>query len=166
LEVFGESQRADLRGDNNPYDDASSAGIPSEEYPYVKVQYGPLLDRANGFEFAPNPIESDKVIIDAAKQQAKNELRKHLEETTEGSLQLRGEPHIAPHDYIVTLPVCEDTYTNVEAEPVEFEVNAVKHERTATEQYTTELGVSIQVVDSKINVIESEYRKVGADGSE
>ena len=166
LEVFGESQRVDLRGDNNPYDDASSSGVPSEEYPYVKVQYGPLLDRAKGFEFSPNPIESDKVVIDAAEQQAKNELRKHLEETTEGSLQLRGEPHIAPHDYIVTLPVCEDTYRNVEAEPVEFEVNAVKHERTATEQYTTELGVSIQVVDSKINVVESEYRKVGGNGSE
>jgi len=164
LEVFGETRRVGLK-DNNPYNNAASTGTLAEEYPYVKVQYTPLLDRGNGYELSVNRIESDKTTISATEQEAKKQLRKHLEETTEGSLQLRGEPHIEPHDYIVTLPVCEDTYTNVDASPIEFEVNAVKHKRSATEQYTTTLGVSIQVVDSNVEVVKSKYKRIGEDGS-
>lgn len=136
----------------------SSPGIYTEEYPWVKVTYQPLIERAGGYEYSSEPIESDKVYLQQAEEQAKKEFRKHIAEQTEGSIQLQGEPAIMPYDYLVATTVCNDTYPNVEVEPITWEVNGVKHIRKADDVYKTELAVSLAIEDRNITV-ESEYRK-------
>lgn len=155
LYLYGESVPVSERYPEQ--NNAASPGMYSEKFPWVKVTYAPLLERAGGYEYTAQPIESDKVTLDQAEQQAKKEFRHHVAEQTEGSLQLRGEPHIMPYDYLVTVPTCNDTYTNANATPMTWEVNGVKHTRKAGEPYTTELGVSVSVDESLLNV-ESEYR--------
>jgi hypothetical protein len=137
---------------------AASPGVYTEEYPFVKVQYPPLLDRAGGYEYSAQPVESDKVYLEEAKNQAVREFRKHIAEQSEGSMELIGDPHIMPFDYLVTVPTCNDTFRNANAPPMTWEVNGVKHSRMAGERYTTELGVSLTVDDSQLNVT-AEYRE-------
>lgn len=138
--------------------EAASAGALTEEYPFVKVEYEPLLERSGGYEYSAQPIESDQVYLEEARGEALKEFRRHLAEQTEGTMELRGEPHIMPYDYIVTEPVCNDIYTNANATPIEWEVNGVKHTRKAGERYTTELGVSITVEERFLNTT-AEYRE-------
>jgi hypothetical protein len=140
------------------YGAAGAAGAYTEEYPYIELTYGPLLDRAGGYEYSAPPIESDKIYLDQAKKQAIEEFRKHLSEETEGTITLKGEPHIVPYDYIRTIPACNDTFPNAEAQPITYEVNSVKHTRSAGERCTTELGVSITFSESDLDVT-AEYRK-------
>lgn len=157
LLLFGESET--LR-ERYPFQFGSSSApaAMTSTYPWIKVQYKPLLERADGYEYSSTPIESDKSYLKQATEQARGEFRKHISEQTEGSMELRGEPHIMPFDYIVTVPTCNDTYRNANADPITWEVNGVKHIRRAGEQYKTELGVSIAVLDEHITV-ESEYRE-------
>jgi hypothetical protein len=161
LELYGEGttirERYSLFDELN-LSQASAVGAYTEEYPYVKVQYEPLIERANGFEYGTQPVESDKVFLNTAESAAIKEFRNHLAEETEGSIRIRGEPYIMPYDYIVSLPVCNETYENVNADPIEWEVNGVHHKRHVGEPYTTDLTVSIAVEDRHINVA-SEYRE-------
>lgn len=138
------------------YSESSSAAAYTEEYPKVTVQYEPLLKRANGYEYSTQPVETEHMYLDRAENAAIKEFRQHLAEATEGSITLKGEPYLLPFDYVVTMPVCNETYKNVDAEPIEWEVNGVHHKRHVGEQYTTELTVSIAIEDRLINV-ESEY---------
>ena len=161
LELYGEGttfrERYSIFGLND-FSEASSVGAYTEEYPFVKVQYTPLLERASGYEYTAQPIESDNIFLDRAENAAIKEFRKHLAEETEGSITIKGEPYILPFDYIVSTPVCNETYENVNAQPIEWEVNGVHHKRHVGEQYSTDLTVSIAVEDRLINV-ESEYRE-------
>jgi hypothetical protein len=139
-------------------DAVASPALYTEKFPWVKVTYEPLIDRAGGYKYSAQPIESDKIFIRAAKSQARKEFRKHLAEETEGSLEIQGEPHLMPYDYLVTQPTCNDTYINANAEPITYEVNGVKHVRKAGEKYTTEVGVSLSIEERLINV-EAEYKE-------
>jgi hypothetical protein len=155
LYLYGESTTLHERyGD----DGIASPSLYTEEFPWVKVTYEPLVSRAGGYEYSSQPIESDKIFLDEAKSQARKEFRKHLAEQTEGSMELRGEPHLMPYDYLVTQPTCNDTYINANAEPMTWEVNGVKHVRKAGERYTTEVGVSLTVEERLLNV-EGEYKE-------
>lgn len=157
LHLYGEGQANVLRN----RDDWETAASPSEwttEFPYVKVTYPPLVKRAGGYEYSAPTVESDKMYLPQAEQQAVKEFRKHLSEATEGSIEIRGEPHILPFDYIRTIPTCNDTYENANAVPITYEVNSVRHVRSAEQPYTTELGVSLVFDESKLE-IESEYRE-------
>lgn len=140
------------------YGSAASAGAYTEQYPWVKLTYQPLLDRAGGYEYSAPPVESDKIYLDQAKKQAIEEFRKHLAEESEGEISLKGEPHIAPYDYLRTIPACNDTFPNANVSPITYEVNAVKHTRNAGERYTTDVRCSIVFSESDLSV-ESEYQE-------
>lgn len=129
----------------------------TSRFPYVKLTYPPLVERAGGYEYAASSVESDAEDLSKAKQEAVNEFRKHLEEETEGSMTIKGEPFVLPYDYISTYPVCNELYTHLDTLPITYEINAVKHSRSANERYTTELGVSLVFDESLLN-IEAEYR--------
>lgn len=140
------------------FKDAAGPGGFTEQFPYVKLTYQPLLDRAGGYEYSSQPVESDKIYLNEAEKQARKEFRNHLAEETEGSMEIRGEPHIMPYDYIYTMPTCNDTYLNANAEPITWEVNGVKHTREAGKPFTTELGVSLAVEEFNIET-DAEYRE-------
>jgi hypothetical protein len=155
ITVYGESTRsikrlADFDGSHSP--------IPrTESYPFVKVTYPPLVDRANG-EYGPPAKETDDLTIAQARATAVNEFRQHLEEATEGEIILKGEPHILPWDHIIAVPICNDIYVDVDARPIRYEVNEVHHERHAGEHYTTNLSVSLSYDENALE-IEGEMRE-------
>jgi hypothetical protein len=157
LIVRGESKPSERN--NNPYRGAASTSPHTQEYPFVKVRYEPLYKRAGEYEYLPSDIEGTKTTLDATEDEAVNEMRKHLEDSTEGSLELRGEPHMEPYDYVTTIPVCQDTYPNTEAAPITWEINAVKHIHGGNRQYTCELGLSIAVQDDKITTVDKKYKE-------
>lgn len=148
---------AELFQETTEYAEAASSSGYTEEYPYAKAVYDPLLDRAGGYEYGPPPVNSDAVYLKQAENQAISELKKHLQESTEGSIEVYGQPYIMPNDIIRTIPVCEETYPNVTAEPIAYEVNEVRHKRSAGNRYTTELGVSFTFLESEVTIT-SEYR--------
>lgn len=166
LELMGESRTFRERygraggtmADEANFGGAGSPGAYTEVFPYVKVTYPPLVERAGGYEYTAPAVESDKVYLDQAVRQAKKEFEKHLEEESEGSITIKGEPFIMPHDYIQVIPHCGDTFANTEVNPITYEVNRVKHKREAGSRYTTELGVSL-VYDESLVEIEKEYRR-------
>lgn len=157
LRLFGEGMPRVMR-ERDASDIAPSTGIFTNEFPAVKVTYPPLVRRAGGHEYAPPIVESDKVEIRQAEKEAVKQFREHLSESTEGSIEIRGEPHILPFDYIRTIPTCNDTYQNANATPITLEVNSVHHVRAAGKPYTTELGVSLVFDETKLE-IESNYQE-------
>jgi len=144
---------------NQRYGSAGAAGAYTEEYPYIKLVYEPLLDRAGGYEYSAPPVESDKIYLDQAKKQAIEEFRKHLAEESEGEINLKGEPHILPFDYLRTVPICNDTYPNANANAITYEVNAVKHVREAGDRYKTDVRCSIVFAEEDLTVAESRYQE-------
>lgn len=153
LYLYGESSTPQQRQpQGTAYSSASAPGGYTSEFPYVKLTYPPLVDRAGGYEYAPEAIESDKIYLSNAEKEAKKQFRKNLEEETEGSIETKGNPHILPYDYFKTIPVCNDIYANINADPLTYEVNGVKHRRAAGERYTTELNVSLIFKEAKLEV--------------
>lgn len=158
LRLFGEGMPRVMR-ERDASNVAPSTGIFTNEFPAVKVTYPPLVRRAGGHEYAPPVVESDKVELQQAEKEAVKQFREHLSESTEGSIEIRGEPHALPFDYIKTIPTCNDTYQNANTTPITYEINSVRHVRAAEKPYTTELGVSLVFDESQLE-IESEYREV------
>lgn len=156
LTLFGEATTARERY-NTRYGASAAPGFYTEEYPYVKLTYGPLLERAGGYEYSAPPVESDKVYLDQAQKEAIKEFRKHLAEETEGEIELKGEPHILPYDYLRTVPTCNETFQNADANPITYEVNAVKHVRSAGDRYKTTCRVALTFAEEDLT-IESKYQ--------
>lgn len=151
LTLFGEATTYRERY-NQRYGSAGSAGAYTEEYPYVKLVYKPLLERAGGYEYSAAPVESDKIYLDQAKKAAIKEFRKNLAEETEGHITLKGEPHVLPYDYLRTIPACNDTFPQAEAKPITYEVNGVKHTRSAGEAYKTQCKVSLTFAEKDLDI--------------
>lgn len=140
------------------FGESGSPGVYTEYFPYVKVVYPPLKERSGGYEYAAPAVESDKIYLDQATHEAKKEFRKHLEEESEGTIETKGEPHILPYDYITTVPQCNDMFPNANVNPITYEVNSVKHRRSAGERYKTNLGVSL-VFDESLLTVETQYKR-------
>lgn len=134
------------------FGESGSPGPYTEDYPYVELIYPPLVERAGGYKYGPPPIESDVVYQKEAERQAAQEFRKYLAESTEGTIEIVGEPNIIPFDTYTTVPVCNETYPNANAEPITWEVNSVKHISSGTDRFKTELGVSIYFDESKLEI--------------
>jgi len=67
----------------------------------------------------------------------------------------------------VGVPVCDDTYTSVDATPIWYEVESVKHTRTAGERYTTDVAVSLYLFDGLDQYTTEQYNTgAGALGGE
>jgi hypothetical protein len=151
LYLYGETSTPAERNPGRS-DTASGPGVYTEEFPFVKVVYPPLVDRAGGYEYAPSAVESDKIFLDNAASEAVKQFRKNVEEETEGSLEVKGTPHLLPYDYITTVPACGDIYENVNADPITYEINRVTHRRAAGERYRTDLGVSLVVDETELEI--------------
>lgn len=137
--------------------EAAAASAFGEAFPKVKIRYPPLIDRAGGYEY-DKQVESNETDLEAAEQAAKKKFREALQEETEGQMVIKGEPYILPFDAITNVPVCEGQMPNVNVRPIRYEVNSVKHTRSAGERFTTTLGVSIIINEQIINEnTESEY---------
>jgi len=158
LRLYGESRRAARYASLNQssFADAASSSALGEAFPYVEVTYPPLLQRADSHQYMKE-IESDKKYLDAAEKEVKKQFRQSAEEETEGSMTLKGEPYILPYDYILNIPVCQRTFPNIDTNTMRYEVNSVKHTRATEERYKTELGVSLALEESKLQV-EAEYK--------
>lgn len=157
LTLYGETSTPKERVEARTGHPVSGAGAYTESFPYVEVQYPPLLDRAGGYEYAPSAVESDKIFLKNAENEAIKQFRKHLEEETEGEVELKGTPHILPYDYMTAVPICNDVFTNVDVSPITYEVNRVKHIREAGDRYRTTCGVSL-VMDESLLEVTSEMR--------
>lgn len=114
----------------------------SPKYPVIKVQSPSLLEAAEGVELSPEAVESDATSLDTAEKEAIQELTNLLEETSEGNIVLDGKPRIMPYDRVDAFEVCSGDVT-FEPQPVGYEVESVKHVKSASSGYETHISVSI-----------------------
>lgn len=126
---------------------------PTETYPFVKVQVPSLVEAAGGNEISGEIVESDAKELDEAEREARQRLTQKLSEATEGSVTIKGEPRIMPFDKLVAYETCGDVVA-YESEPVEYEVESVKHVASADEGFKTDLKVSIYANESNIETVE------------
>lgn len=154
-------------------DDAAGTGIlglggllvegisdpPAEKYPVVKAQVPELVEASNGVEVSGEVVESDAKSLEAAEAEATTKLSDQLGETTEGEIVLYGEPRVMPYDKIAAYEVC-DGQIQYEQDVVEYEVESVKHEATASDVARTRVTVSVWANDSTIEIVESKMVEV------
>jgi len=125
------------------------------------VTYPPLLSRTGGTEVGPTPIESGRSTLAEARQQAVKAFKKAHEDNTDGSIETRATPELRPYDYIAAVPVCNDTF-DANTEPIQYEINSVRHHVSGDTPYTTELGVSIALNESAIQT-SAEYLEISPE---
>jgi len=127
----------------------------TESYPYVKLRYDPLYEAAGNVELGPTDVESDATSLDQAEKDAYDEFIAHIEETTEGRIELFGDPMPLPSDFITAVPACAGG-TVVGNVPIEYSINDVHHKKYAGEHFVTELGVH--------NAVRTGEGELGEDG--
>lgn len=131
----------------------------TETYPYAKVRYEPLYNAAGQKELGPTNVHSDATDIESAKFDAYSEFIEHIEETTEGRIEIFGDPLPEPYDSIESRPACSGNAAS-EATPILYSINDVHHKRYAGEPYITEIGVHAQIENTEENfTYEAEYRQ-------
>lgn len=127
----------------------------TESYPYVKLRYDPLYEAAGNIELGPTDVESDATSLDQAEKDAYDEFVAHIEETTEGRIELFGDPMPLPSDFITAVPACASG-TVVGNVPIKYSINDVHHKKYAGEHFVTELGVH--------NAVRTGEGELGKDG--
>lgn len=128
---------------------------PSVKFPSVKVKAPELLDAAEGVELSGSVVESNATELDEAKREAKRELASRLEESSEGAIVLAGVPRLRPYDRVDAFEVCQGDI-EYEQQPVRYEVESVKHVKTADDIFKTRIKVSIWANDETIEVVDDE----------
>jgi hypothetical protein len=131
-----------------------------KRYPVVKVQAPALVEAADGTELSGEVVESNVSQQQKAEQQAVRKLAKKLEEPSEGSIVLGGQPRLMPFDAVDAFEVCDDQVI-YEQTPVRYEVESVKHHVSTDEPFTTEASVSVWANDDTIEVVESRMVEKG-----
>lgn len=134
-------------------------GPPPEKYPVVKAQVPALVEAANGTEVSGEVIESDSKSLEDAENEAVQKLSDMLGETSEGEVVMYGKPRLLPYDKVVAYEVCNGSI-QYEQEPVEYEVQSVKHEVSSGEPFTTRVTVSVWANDDNIEITESKMVEV------
>lgn len=127
---------------------------PSKQYPVIKVQVPSLVEAADGKELSPKVVESEASTEAEAEREAIKELREILEETTEGKITMDGAPRMMPYDAIDSFEECLGD-VEYEQTPVRYEVETVKHEKTAGDTYKTTANVSVWANDENIKTVKS-----------
>jgi hypothetical protein len=130
----------------------------TDEFPVVSVTNTTLLDRAGGYEYAPEVIEGDKFRLENAERAATKEFRELYEGASQGTIVTRGKPQMSPYDFINAVPVCNDIYQNANAPPLEYEIMDCRHKKTSDERYQTHCSVTLQFKPTDLKV-ESEMKK-------
>lgn len=113
-------------------------------YPVVKARADPLYQAAGNTEQQMETVESDAQTIDQAKVEARETLKKAINDSTEGKITCLGNPYIKPYDTLDAFETCGD-YIEEQPLPVRYEVQSVKHEENMTGLYRTFLNVTIHV---------------------
>lgn len=132
----------------------------TDAFPYVEVEYPPLLERTSGRKLGPNPVESSATILSEAEQEAVQKFKAYHEDNTDGEIHVKALPTIRPYDYMAAVPVCNNTF-DADMNPIQYEVNSVVHSVKADDHYTTELGVSLSINE---DAIETTTEMVNIDG--
>lgn len=154
---FLESTADDLLG--------SVYNAPAEKYPVVKVQVPALVEAAEGAELSPEVYESGASSLDAAEAEARRELTKLLEEPSEGEIRLDGAPYIMPYDRLDAFETCQD-HIQFEQTPVTYEIESVKHTKSSSSTFETELRVSVWANEKEMETVRKEMVEVGGDGQQ
>lgn len=136
----------------------SELSTPGKAYPVVKVQVPSLLSAAEGAQVSGPVVESEAKSLDDAEQQARTEMRKRLEGQSEGEILSWGAPRLMPYDKLVAYEVCGDL-VEYEPEPVEYEIEEVKHTASASEVYQTRLRASVFIDDEDIVTVEKRWEE-------
>lgn len=131
----------------------------SSVYPAITVQSPALLEAAEGVELSPEAVESDAESLDVAEKEAISELTSILEEVSEGEIVVGGKPRMLPYDRIDSFEVCNGL-VEYEQIPVSYEIESVKHTKTASSEYETELSVSIWANEKTIQTTRKELVRV------
>jgi hypothetical protein len=131
----------------------------SEKYPVVKAQVPALVEAANGTELSDGVVESDAATLDQAEFEAKRRLSDMLQEATEGSIMMYGQPRLRPYDRIDSFEACQGL-VEYEQTPVAYEVESVKHVKEAGEPYKCVVDVSVWANDKNIEIKKSTLVKV------
>ena len=136
----------------------------TESYPFAKLQYDPFYEAAGNQALGPTNVKSDATDLQTAERNAYEEFIAHVEETTEGRIELFGDPMPLPYDFIDAVPACLGQQV-ANREPIAYSINDVHHKKYAGEQFVTELGVHAKVEGNPVDgdgsnfTIESEYRQ-------
>lgn len=145
ISVNGNSVRALPNGDQEASGPTVLTGESfTESYPYVKLRYDPFYKAAGNQELGPTDVRSNATDLETVERQAYEEFVAHVEETTEGRIELFGDPMPLPYDFIDAIPACRGQQIT-DANPIPYSINDVHHQRYAGEPFTTELGVHAKV---------------------
>jgi hypothetical protein len=116
----------------------------TDEFPVVSVTNTALLQRAGGYEYAPEVIEGDKSRLENAERAATKQFRELYEGASQGTIVTKGKVQMNPYDFIDAIPVCNGTYPNANAEPLGYEIMDCRHHKKAGERYKTHCSVTLQ----------------------
>ena len=133
--------------------------VPAKRFPFVEVQYTPLVRRAGGQSVAVQ-LETDNVTVESALERGKSELRKRIVDSGTGSMTVYGKPQIIPYDTITAKPTCADVVPNADMRPLTHQVASVTHQKSAHSEYLTTINVSPEFDPSKVETVVSEMRDV------
>lgn len=135
---------------------------PSKKFPLVKVRATPLYERAlvgsgsqQKAELSAAIFETDDFTLEEAEKTAVAKMRAILEEETEGSITIFGNPKLRPYDRVDAYPTCAGQVSEADIQPFQYEVEGVKHVKTAGDEYKTIVYVSILVDESEIEIVSS-----------
>lgn len=137
-------------------ENASSLAV--EEYPYVKIRHEPLYKAAGKTELGPTNVRTDAESIQQAESDAVDEFMEHIEETSEGRIELFGDPFVRPYDFVRTVPACFGDQIG-DAQEITYSVNDVHHKKYVGSPFVTELGVHAAVSTDDIDTIVKEQRR-------
>lgn len=132
----------------------------SGEYPVATVRALSLYESAwinqNGDITAELSYEEkiDSNELGETIRAAEKTMRELLNEEGEGLIRIYGEPHIDPFDVVYANYVCGDEF--VDAQPIEYEVEEIKHYAKGGESYKCECYCSLYVPEEEI-VVDRQY---------
>ena len=130
-----------------------------EIYPYAKVRYDPFYQAAGEQELGPTNVRGEATDLRGAEKEAYSEFIEHIEESTEGRIELFGDPAPLPYDYLRSVPSCLGNLADTRR-PLPYSINDVHHKKYAGEKFMTELGVHARVENTEENfTYVSEYRQ-------
>jgi len=125
--------------------------VPTDEYVGAKARHTELYEKAGGTEIHAEPEFAGSANTKGeVENEARSQLKRALDQSTDGSVTARFAPLIEPHDTISVKQTCGPS-----SSPTRYEVNRVHHKIRADEPSTTEMSVSVPSLMADIEVVDS-----------
>lgn len=128
--------------------------VVAKRYAEATAQYDPLVDRADGQLYTGPVQEVESITLEDAEREATSILKESINNVSEGSISSFGDIYVQPHDTIVAYPRCGQLVDTSDV-PLAYEVTNVKHVKKSTEQFVTEVQVSLLLSDDLITTSSS-----------